>query len=57
MVDAMLGCCRGDDFKPKVSLQIGKVIGSTRETKSGTEVGTNEISLKFCVIFLRQLKM
>ena len=37
MVDAILGCCRGDDFKPKVSLQIGKVIGSTRETKNGTE--------------------
>ena len=37
MVDAILGCCRGDDFKPKVSLQIGKIIGSTRETKNGTE--------------------
>ena len=37
MVDALLGCVRGDDLKPKVSLQIGKIIGSARETPKGTE--------------------
>ena len=37
MVDVILGCCRGDDLKPKVTLQIGKIIGSARETSKGTE--------------------
>ena len=37
MVDVVLGCCRGDDLKPKVTLQIGKIIGSARETSKGTE--------------------
>ena len=37
MVDAILGCCGGQDQKPKVSLQIGKIIGSARETSKGTE--------------------
>ena len=32
-----MACCQSDDLKPKVSLQIGNIIGSTRETPKGTE--------------------
>ena len=37
MADAVLGSCSGNDRKPKVSLQIGTIIGSARETPKGTE--------------------
>ena len=37
MVDAIFSCCSGQDQKPKVSLQIGKIIGAARETSKGTE--------------------
>ena len=30
-------CCNNQDQKPKVTLQIGKLIGCARETKKGKE--------------------
>ena len=34
MVDS---CCNNQDQKPKVTLQIGKLVGCARETKKGKE--------------------